>query len=261
MAAITSLGRLFIGIAMVAFGLQHLVYGDFVTRLVPKLPGWVPWHSFWAYLFGAGLAVAGVGIILGKKARVAATLLGGIVLLSALLLHLPQVVANPHLGGVWTDAGKALALSGAAFLIAGSLTRESGSSASWYSPIITALARLIPLGRFFLGAFLILTGIQHFLYAKFVAQLVPSWIPGHLFWTYFAGIALIAGGAGIIIPFTTRLAAALSGIMIFLWVVLLHIPRAVAAPRDSNETTAVFEALAISGAAFLVAAAARKKKI
>ena len=42
--------------------------------------------------------------------------------------------------------------------------------------------------------------------------------------------------------------------MIFLWVLMLHIPRAVAAPHDSNETTAVFEALAISGAAFLVAA-------
>ena len=36
-------------------------------------------------------------------------------------------------------------------------------------------------------------------------------------------------------------------------VVILHIPRAVAM-SGSNETTAVFEALAMSGAAFLVAA-------
>jgi hypothetical protein len=44
--------------------------------------------------------------------------------------------------------------------------------------------------------------------------------------------------------------------MIYLWIVLLHIPRALAAPRDSNETTAVFEALAIGATAFLVAARA-----
>jgi hypothetical protein len=58
---------------------------------------------------------------------------------------------------------------------------------------------------------------------------------------------------------TVRLAAALSGIMIFLWGVLLHIARAAVDIRSSNETTAVFEALAMSGAAFLVAATCRER--
>jgi hypothetical protein len=49
--------------------------------------------------------------------------------------------------------------------------------------------------------------------------------------------------------------------MIFLWVILLHIPRALAAPRDSNETTAVFEALAISSACYLLAVTASKRGI
>jgi len=112
------------------------------------------------------------------------------------------------------------------------------------------------LTSFLLAAFLVLTGILHFIYVEFVAGLVPAWIPAHLFWTYFTGSALIAGGIGITLPWTTRLAASLSGLMIFLWVVLLHIPRAVAAPHDSNETTAVFEALAMSGGAILAAASA-----
>jgi uncharacterized membrane protein YphA (DoxX/SURF4 family) len=86
-------------------------------------------------------------------------------------------------------------------------------------------------------------------------SLVPTWIPGARFWTYFAGVALIAGGAGIIVPLTTRLAASLSGLMIFLWFVMLHIPRALAAPaaQSRNEWTAVFEALAMSGIAFVLA--------
>jgi uncharacterized membrane protein len=238
MPAITLLARFFFAIALVAFGIQHLVYGEFVTRAVPKLPAQIPWHPLWAYLTGIGLIVAGVAILLGKAARIAATLLGGIILLSFLFLYLPQIAAGPPLSGLWTNGGKALVLAGGAFLIAG-------------FPII--------LSRCFLGAFMILAGIQHFLFVTFVASLVPAWIPWHVFWTYFAGVALIAGGIGIIVPKTTRLAASLSGIMIFLWVLLLHIPRALAAPHDSNETTAVFEALAFSGIAFLMAAYRRKK--
>jgi len=41
--------------------------------------------------------------------------------------------------------------------------------------------------------------------------------------------------------------------MVFLWVVLLHIPRAAANLRNPNETTAVFEAIAVAGSALLVA--------
>jgi uncharacterized membrane protein len=117
---------------------------------------------------------------------------------------------------------------------------------------MTLLERFIPLGRFFFAAFLILCGIEHFIYIDLVATMVPAWIPGSVFWASFAGVALIAGGVGIIVPLTTRLAGALSGLMIFLWVFLVHIPRAVAM-RNSNETTAVFEALAMSGIAFIVA--------
>jgi uncharacterized membrane protein len=112
--------------------------------------------------------------------------------------------------------------------------------------------------RVCLGAFLISSGVQHFLFVPFVATLVPVWIPGPRFWTYFAGVALIAGGAGLILPWTARLAGSLSGLMIFLWFVMLHIPRALAAADAAsrrNEWTAVFEALAMSGIAFVLAGA------
>jgi hypothetical protein len=66
-------------------------------------------------------------------------------------------------------------------------------------------------------------------------------------------VALIAGGLGIIVPKTRRVAALLTGVMIFLWVVVLHIPRALADLHNANETTAVFEALAFAGVSFLIA--------
>jgi len=117
--------------------------------------------------------------------------------------------------------------------------------------------------RVCLGAFLISSGIQHFLFVPFVATLVPAWIPGPRFWTYFAGVALIAGGAGLILPWTARLAGSLSGLMIFLWFVMLHIPRALAASDAAsrrNEWTAVFEALAMSGIAFVLAASLSRRE-
>jgi uncharacterized membrane protein YphA (DoxX/SURF4 family) len=103
-------------------------------------------------------------------------------------------------------------------------------------------------------------GIEHFVYPAFVATLVPAWIPGHLFWTYFAGVALIAGGIGMMVKSTTRIASLMVGIMIFLWLLMLHIPRAIADPRTGlgNEWTSVFEALAFSGIGFMLAVLPRR---
>lgn len=259
MNKLTRLGQFFLAIPMVAFGVQHFVYMDFVTRVFPRLPAWIPIRSFWACVLGAFLIAAGAAIIFGKAARWAALLLGAVILVSFVLLYLPLVIANPYNGGLWTSAGKGLALAGGSFLVAGSLPIESGAPTGILARIERALGKLIPLGRFFLAAFLILAGILHFIYVEFVAGLVPAWIPGHLFWSYFSGVALIAGGLGIIVPMTARLAASLTAMMIFLWLVSLHIPRALADLHNANETTAVFEAMAMTGAAILVAVAKNQK--
>ena len=94
-------------------------------------------------------------------------------------------------------------------------------------------------------------GIDHFFYTEFVAALVPSWMPDHIFWTYFAAVALIGSGVAIIIKIRLRPIALLLSVMLFLWLILLHIPRAIADPHvnDGNEITSVFEALAFSGIA------------
>jgi uncharacterized membrane protein len=157
---------------------------------------------------------------------------------------------------MWTNPVKALAMLGGVILLAGSLPPDAGQS----SGLARGFRKLSPLGPLFLGGFLILGGIQHFVYADFVARLVPTWIPGARFWVYFTGIALLAGGVGMLVPKTARLAAQWSGIMMLLWVVLLHIPRALTDLRDIGETSGVFEALALSGAAFILAGRAPSLK-
>jgi len=114
-----------------------------------------------------------------------------------------------------------------------------------------ALDKITKLGRYFLALPMVVFGIQHFLYAEFIVHLVPTWVPGRLFWTYFAGVALFASGLGIIINVLSRLAAALLGLMISIWVIILHIPRVFQFPGDT-EFINVFDALCILSGAYLL---------
>lgn len=249
-----SAGRLFFAIGLIAWGIQHLASGDFVTRVVPTWPGWIPGRTFWAYLVGVGLIAAGALIILHIKARAAALTFGVLAFLSFLLLHLPLAAKDALWGGSWTSAGKALVMCGGAWCIAVSLSDTERDTPSGLLGSAKVRKGLVIWGRLCLGAFMILCGIQHFMYVPFVASLVPAWFPGGgVFWTYFAGVALIAGGVGIVVPQVTRLAAVLSGAMIFSWVFLVHVPLALRNPHDQGIVASVFEALAFSGVAFLLA--------
>jgi uncharacterized membrane protein len=225
-------GRMFYAIAMLAFGLFHIGYGDFVTRVVPWWPAWIPGRSMWAYAVGVLLIGAGTALLRNWRTVTVSMLFASGLLLSFVLLGLPLVAKDAVLGGSWTVAGKVLAFAGGALL----------------------LARGWRVGVWFFAAFLVLCGIQHFLYINFVVSLIPTWIPAARFWAYAAGVFLIAGGLGLIVPATSRTAGLLSGLMIFSWVFLIHIPLAARNFRQTtNDSTAVFEALAMSGIAWLAA--------
>ena len=99
--------------------------------------------------------------------------------------------------------------------------------------------RWIPrLGEFLLALLLVYSSVMHFRYATFVATIVPPWMPFRLFWAYFTGAALFAAGAGIALHKQTHLAATLLGIMLFLFVMLIHMPSLAASiahkPGDVN---------------------------
>ena len=96
-------------------------------------------------------------------------------------------------------------------------------------------------------------GVQHLIYAHFVATLVPGWIPGHLFWAYFVGVAFFAAALAIASGVQRRLAGMLLGAMFFLWVLIVHLPRIIGAVHNGNEWTSGLLALAMSGGALIVA--------
>jgi uncharacterized membrane protein len=243
-------GRIFYAVGLIGIGVQHFIFADFIPVILPWWPAWIPGRPFWAFAVGAALVAAGVAILFNIKGRTVAALLGAAILVLIVIDDIPGQLAHypAHLG-VWTNTFKALTMCGGAWVVAGSLSERTSSVTRYLEPIM-------PFGRFFLPITSIAFGIDHFLYTTFVAALVPSWIPGHVFWTYFAGVTLIAAGLGMIFRVQARLASLMLGIMIFLWVIVLHIPRAIADPHTAmgNEWTSVFEAVAFSGIAFMLAA-------
>jgi uncharacterized membrane protein len=112
------------------------------------------------------------------------------------------------------------------------------------------------LGRVFVAISLIVFGVQHFIYGGFVATLVPAFMPGRLFWAYFVGVAFVAAAVGIFTKMLARPAATMLGVMFFLFVLLLHIPRIIGKSSDGNEWTSGFVALAMCGGAWILANAA-----
>ncbi|MEP7319449.1 MAG: hypothetical protein ABI921_11935 [Panacibacter sp.] len=258
-------GRLFYCLGLAAIAFQQFFYADFRPVFLP--PSWPSWiHSFgiWAYITGAALIVACVFILLGKKPKTVSFYLGVFFLFLFIAFQTPYLLFinenSPSHLGLWTKPLKELALSGGAFIVAGSFPATEIPNEK-ISSFTRLLEKLIPFGSLFFCITMISFGIDHFFYTEFVTTLVPAWFPDHNFWTYFAGVTLIGSGVAIILNIRRKTIAILLGTMIFLWLILLHIPRAVADPFGSqgNEVTSVFEALAFSGIAFLIAGRAVKE--
>ncbi len=249
MDGLSRVGRILFGAAMALFGLLYL----FHARGNGPAPGppWTVETGALAWLIGAGFVVAGVCIALRMWERLAAALLAAAFLLRVLFVFVPRLFADVHDPGPWTSGCEVLALGAVALVLAGGLeSLDFGPSASPEG--------LVVVGRLLFAAALVVFGVQHFMYAKFVATLVPAWIPGHLFWAYFVGVVFIVAALSIATKVQGRLAATLLGLMFLLWVIVLHTPRVVAAVHNGNEWTSAMVALAFSGGSFALAGALRQ---
>lgn len=248
MPELKSFGRTFYGLGIAGIGALHFIYAGFRPVIIPIPPETTNNLNYLVYLTGLVIVIAGLLIAVEIFVKSVSLLLGVFLLLFFLLGHLPNRFANnPGIIGAWTDALKILALSGGAFVVS-NLYPNMRARGSFR--VINSLALC---GKYFFALMLVIFGIDHFIYLDFVKTLVPTWIPGSLFWTYFAAVALIGSGLAIFINFKPKVISILLAAMLFIWLVVLHIPRAIAAPitDNGNELTSVFECLAFCGVAIL----------
>jgi uncharacterized membrane protein YphA (DoxX/SURF4 family) len=91
------------------------------TAVMFPLPG----QPVWSYFTGIAFVAAAVAIILNSKGRLAATLLGILILLFALVVWVPWLAVHPQdiAGGNYL---KDMGLAGGALLLAGALPKRDG---------------------------------------------------------------------------------------------------------------------------------------
>lgn len=244
-------GRMFFAIPLAVFGSEHFTVTANIATLVPR---WIPAHTFWVYLVGAAFICAALSITILVRARLAAALVGGTMLIFVLVMDLPGTLANPHNRFFWALALRQLAFSGGAFAFAMS-PWSTGPGQPSRAQLTKALAA-IP--RFFIGVPSLFYGVEHLLHPEYVPgiplqKLTPDWIPGRIVLSYFVGVILILAGVCLLVNKKARLAATILGLTILLTVLWIYLPMLLAAPKDVVALNFFFDTLLFCGTILLLA--------
>ncbi len=117
--------RLIFGLCLLAFGAAHFVY---VRETAAMVPAWLPPGThFWAWTTGACHILAGLALLSGIRALLAARLLTAMFAGFGLLVWLPQLFASPGAHMAWAGNAINLVLTGAAWALADLLARPGRS--------------------------------------------------------------------------------------------------------------------------------------
>jgi uncharacterized membrane protein len=140
-----------------------------------------------------------------------------------------------------------MSFAGIIYLVVGVfiLRKEIAAARGW--------DELITLGSVFLAVPLAVFGTDHICGPEPIQGIIPSWMPAHLFWTYFVGCALIAAATSITARKFVRLSSTLLGLMFFLFVCMMHIPGTLADPKNRFAWAVTVRDLSFAGGAWALA--------
>ncbi len=109
--------RVLYGLSLIFFGTAHFID---LKDTVSLIPNWLPGHLFWAYFTGCTFVAAGVAVLIGFHAGLAAALSALQISLFLLLVWIPLVVAGSKDSFQWSETLLNAALVAGAWVIADS---------------------------------------------------------------------------------------------------------------------------------------------
>lgn len=243
-AAPVSKACLAFAIAMAALGLIGFVYGD-VALVWQRIPiEHLPGQTLLAYAFALIELGTGLGLLFRPLARPAATVLFVYMVLWAVLLKLPAVVAVPRMEATWLGFGEIAVILAGAWTIYARLMNGR---------LALAGAKGVRNARMLFAVSLPMIGLSHFFYSPQTVELVPAWLPSPLSWAYLTGAGSIAACLGLLFGVVPRLAATLEAAMLSVITLLVWGPQLFTAPVDRTALTAFVISACIACGAWVVA--------
>lgn len=250
---IADIGRVVFALAFAALGLLSLFSRDFASVWQP-VPDGIPGRAFLALLSGAVMVIGGAGLLTRRMQVPASFVMMVYTLLWLLALHVPRVVMAPLHEVTWGGCAEIV------MLVAASWVLYASAATSDDRPYVAALsgAHAVRVARVAFAVALPLIGLEHLVYAKETADMVPGWLPYRMGWACFTGVAHIAAGLTIALNVLPRLAATLEAWMMGAFTVFVWIPMVMATPSQRFAWTGLMISAVITAAGWIVAASYRE---
>ena len=140
--------------------------------------------------------------------------------------------------------------AGIALLVIGALAARNDVAQA------RGLDKVVALGNLFFALPLAVFAAEHFSAAQGISQMVPKFMPWHLFWAYFVGAGLLAASLSFATKIQVRWSGLLFGIMMFLFVAMMDLPGTLATPHNRFSWALMLRELSFGGGGWILAGGA-----
>jgi hypothetical protein len=223
------LGLWTFALSSICAGIFDLIWREFEPAHQPvrALADPLPAEPVLAAIGAAILILGGAALFFRRTERPGAVALGAIYLLFA-ICWVPRFFSSARVMGLHFAV-----VIGVTAMLFVELVLVAGAWLAYAWRNETNRARALTGTRWIIGLGSLAFGLAHLTSTKFVAGMIPAWMPGGgVFWVILTGIAFLLAGAAILAGIQHLLAARMLALMLLIFSVVLLTPGIFAQPHS-----------------------------